>query len=165
MENTITSKPTSSLYGMVGDYSHLTKIPYVQKSAQDNWYRCGDICLDHGIGRLLGVSKPGETHSSNNRSRQWLPERRIGNWSIPLYPFGQTFRFDLQSIRHFNKRLALPREQATSPFLEKVKCNLRMAKPVTFECQRKKHSRSEEHTSELQSRERLVCRLLLEKIE
>src|SRR3712207_8471988 len=31
-----------------------------------------------------------------------------------------------------------------------------------FPC-RKKHSRSEEHTSELQSRQYLVCRLLLEK--
>src|SRR5690606_41505211 len=29
----------------------------------------------------------------------------------------------------------------------------------------KPHSRSEEHTSELQSREKLVCRLLLEKIK
>src|SRR5690606_40717630 len=30
---------------------------------------------------------------------------------------------------------------------------------------RRRHVRSEEHTSELQSRENLVCRLLLEKIE
>src|SRR3712207_7542379 len=34
---------------------------------------------------------------------------------------------------------------------------------VTAESPRKGHSRSEEHTSELQSRQYLVCRLLLEK--
>src|SRR5436309_9826137 len=34
---------------------------------------------------------------------------------------------------------------------------------VCYSCVRKNSTRSEEHTSELQSRENLVCRLLLEK--
>src|SRR5690606_41735445 len=35
--------------------------------------------------------------------------------------------------------------------------------PITFEAKAPPSARSEEHTSELQSRENLVCRLLLEK--
>src|SRR3712207_7712404 len=37
------------------------------------------------------------------------------------------------------------------------------AAPVARSCCRLRHGRSEEHTSELQSRQYLVCRLLLEK--
>src|SRR5690606_42073134 len=35
--------------------------------------------------------------------------------------------------------------------------------PTRFRSMKREHCRSEEHTSELQSRENLVCRLLLEK--
>src|SRR5690606_39468885 len=42
-------------------------------------------------------------------------------------------------------------------FARRGKCPLARGRPVVVQC------RSEEHTSELQSRENLVCRLLLEK--
>src|SRR5690606_40263576 len=47
-------------------------------------------------------------------------------------------------------------------FLEKVDHDL-LKETITKDLQNKNKNRSEEHTSELQSRENLVCRLLLEK--
>src|SRR3712207_7349535 len=39
----------------------------------------------------------------------------------------------------------------------------RLVRPLRLKLERQGHDRSEEHTSELQSRQYLVCRLLLEK--
>src|SRR5690606_41710479 len=44
-----------------------------------------------------------------------------------------------------------------------MKPTISSANPLTSPCARYSSRRSEEHTSELQSRENLVCRLLLEK--
>src|SRR5690606_42058758 len=48
-------------------------------------------------------------------------------------------------------------------FLERARTEWLRARGVEHEDLRRDHGRSEEHTSELQSRENLVCRLLLEK--
>src|SRR6266478_9631253 len=42
-------------------------------------------------------------------------------------------------------------------------CGASCGSPRSSTCRSKRHSRSEEHTSELQSQSNLVCRLLLEK--
>src|SRR5258707_1767222 len=44
-----------------------------------------------------------------------------------------------------------------------VHCNCRLGPFATWQCKLLALDRSEEHTSELQSRQYLVCRLLLEK--
>src|SRR5215813_14443416 len=62
-----------------------------------------------------------------------------------LFPYTTLFRSD---ERHVGRMLGL----------------LHLAAPLGLERrQRRRHVRSEEHTSELQSRPHLVCRLLLEK--
>src|SRR5690606_39841154 len=55
-----------------------------------------------------------------------------------------------QQMEPMNKRMKMHRKQAMTQIKQKRRINLVLA-------------RSEEHTSELQSRENLVCRLLLEK--
>src|SRR5258707_11868617 len=72
-----------------------------------------------------------------------------------LFPYTTLFR----SIQHF-VHIAFGRKQAA--FLQAVGdvlLGLMLPGALAFE----RRSRSEEHTSELQSRQYLVCRLLLEK--
>src|SRR5258708_21817636 len=66
-----------------------------------------------------------------------------------LFPYTTLFR----SLR----RVAIP-VGITCRFCERTDCNQRAAPSYKF-----RYSRSEEHTSELQSPDHLVCRLLLEK--
>src|SRR5438445_10065324 len=78
------------------------------------------------------------------RSRSWLA---TATWAVPL-PSGEIIASRAQ-LRDMSIRLrVLPPKEAP---------------PQTNQWPRGKTMRSEEHTSELQSRQYLVCRLLLEK--
>src|SRR2546425_6852277 len=68
-----------------------------------------------------------------------------------LFPYTTLFRSDRGQERRAAQRVQLAERQRTHP---------RQADP---DDQHRKHERSEEHTSELQSLAYLVCRLLLEK--
>src|SRR5256885_9271157 len=79
-----------------------------------------------------------------------------------LFPYTTLFRSQLadEFLFHFRRfdlvRLCLGRHrQGLTSFL--------IVRSATFGAQSERHSRSEEHTSELQSPCNLVCRLLLEK--
>src|SRR5690606_40137325 len=86
-------------------------------------------------------------------------------------------RLFLRENHHFLRPLGKPPEHRVSPSLgENLSSRLRAARaaqPPSFSARRSRsrmraarfssRARSEEHTSELQSREKLVCRLLLEK--
>src|SRR5690606_39891817 len=86
---------------------------------------------------------------------RWLPPRSL------LFPYTTLFRSELH-LRHLRKALhtqSLRYAQAVSEYFPE---DMRMTRPqggFVFWIE----LRSEEHTSELQSRENLVCRLLLEK--
>src|SRR3989442_9110490 len=71
-----------------------------------------------------------------------------------LFPYTTLFRSEteLRIERHLASLLDLPGEGVGVPMP-----SLRLVQAPVF------HGRSEEHTSELQSRPHLVCRLLLEK--
>src|SRR5690606_40824149 len=57
----------------------------------------------------------------------------------------------------------LSRNAKCGQYSSKSNCRVVMHNPVAGKRLRPEFTRSEEHTSELQSRENLVCRLLLEK--
>src|SRR5690606_39795502 len=59
-------------------------------------------------------------------------------------------------IKDVNRRMSIGEAKARRAKKEMVEANLRLVISIA-----KKYTRSEEHTSELQSRENLVCRLLL----
>src|SRR5690606_40017684 len=82
----------------------------------------------------------------------------------------------LHEIYHFGRKKSLPNTffydllKQSTEFLDDSVMILELAKKHLFDPQdlidalnNKTYQRSEEHTSELQSRENLVCRLLLEK--
>src|SRR3712207_6914327 len=76
-----------------------------------------------------------------------------------LFPYTTLFRsgsaraaMDQSSGRYTEPQDASPFLSLKSVYTDSLQCNMR-----------KDHMRSEEHTSELQSRQYLVCRLLLEK--
>src|SRR3712207_8882302 len=73
-----------------------------------------------------------------------------------LFPYTTLFRSD-PSLR--TRVVNLTEQEAREQAAEKK----RNAVLVSFEPKARRDSRSEEHTSELQSRQYLVCRLLLEK--
>src|SRR3712207_8841683 len=81
-----------------------------------------------------------------------------------LFPYTTLFRSDRPAASQPAERPELARAWTLLPeFFEQVAPDLRFGarrKPLET-CQRA--PRSEEHTSELQSRQYLVCRLLLEK--
>src|SRR5690606_39469846 len=88
-----------------------------------------------------------------------FPTRRSSDLSMPTRPRSVSWNWNPQSLTILN--------ESASP----------LTVPMPFDCSVKnsssasvaagalpaRSSRSEEHTSELQSRENLVCRLLLEK--
>src|SRR3712207_7710560 len=78
-----------------------------------------------------------------------------------LFPYTTLFRSEtpVRSLLHWPEEsvLAVPRE--SGPSKSSIVMYASAALPETV----KEPSRSEEHTSELQSRQYLVCRLLLEK--
>src|SRR3712207_6891283 len=79
-----------------------------------------------------------------------------------LFPYTTLFRSlsRMQPVldRHYTGSTNIPRSWATSGWLDPGRQSHSRKHPVAFEWRR-----SEEHTSELQSRQYLVCRLLLEK--
>src|SRR5436309_11032046 len=77
----------------------------------------------------------------------------------PLFPYTTLFR-SLDTLTPTPQR----QEEATlAPRLKKTDGYLEFARPARELVKAVGLLRSEEHTSELQSRENLVCRLLLEK--
>src|SRR5438067_10045938 len=72
-----------------------------------------------------------------------------------LFPYTTLFR-SLEALAHCSGRIGV-HPKHFSPSSVQFKGEINDALP------RKRHQRSEEHTSELQSRFDLVCRLLLEK--
>src|SRR5690606_41939854 len=88
----------------------------------------------------------------------------LDQWVFPSFPTRRSS--DLDGRLLCTRRAFLPREQspragyvASGSFAHEASCSL--YRPTSLACCLV--SRSEEHTSELQSRENLVCRLLLEK--
>src|SRR3712207_8833482 len=80
-----------------------------------------------------------------------------------LFPYTTLFRSDPHRMLHGNPeacRKALERAGLTWDDMSVIEVNEAFASVVL---QFAKDARSEEHTSELQSRQYLVCRLLLEK--
>src|SRR3712207_7788463 len=78
-----------------------------------------------------------------------------------LFPYTTLFRSGLETTYQSLNEL----EQAITDYIfyynnKRIKAKLKGLSPVQY---RTKSFRSEEHTSELQSRQYLVCRLLLEK--
>src|SRR2546425_8082136 len=71
-----------------------------------------------------------------------------------LFPYTTLFRSDVERprVRHDRGR-----------WEEEAPCDARQLRPAEEDLQAEANSRSEEHTSELQSLAYLVCRLLLEK--
>src|SRR5258707_9741368 len=79
-----------------------------------------------------------------------------------LFPYTTLFRSDLNVFADFKPRLPERYRTAKYVFLANIAPNLQ--RDVLHQVRtRPKIARSEEHTSELQSRQYLVCRLLLEK--
>src|SRR2546422_8612021 len=72
-----------------------------------------------------------------------------------LFPYTTLFRSRMSATTRARSAHELHRRKRHVSFANKTRL---MAAPVRF-----RHARSEEHTSELQSRLHLVCRLLLEK--
>src|SRR5258708_24745187 len=78
-----------------------------------------------------------------------------------LFPYTTLFRSSPYSNRDFDSRDRRARSRSTSysaGLASSRTCSPRIASPT-----RRPSLRSEEHTSELQSPDHLVCRLLLEK--
>src|SRR3712207_7502827 len=73
-----------------------------------------------------------------------------------LFPYTTLFRSRLQVLLHA--------EAARQELAEKrLRNGVALLRPLKCKRERRQKVRSEEHTSELQSRQYLVCRLLLEK--
>src|SRR5690606_41056973 len=86
-----------------------------------------------------------------------------------LFPYTTLFRSPLLSVRNLYKRFPV-----RGSLFSRQRSQVHAVEDVSFAIQKghdrmylrplaRKEGRSEEHTSELQSRENLVCRLLLEK--
>src|SRR3712207_7422009 len=74
-----------------------------------------------------------------------------------LFPYTTLFRSDQLGASRLGACHALPLGEPRPPRLKRLSRRFRLPLP------RRLRLRSEEHTSELQSRQYLVCRLLLEK--
>src|SRR5262249_62129566 len=79
--------------------------------------------------------------------------------SSSLFPSTTLFRSPMTNP---SRRLSHGRDAAVGVSLKSVDSALQAFKPIST-THRRRHRRSEEHTSELQSLTNLVCRLLLEK--
>src|SRR3712207_7888383 len=77
-----------------------------------------------------------------------------------LFPYTTLFRSELEAAGTFEDLTALGSGQDD---IDRQLHQLSSQSQVDDELSRMKAERSEEHTSELQSRQYLVCRLLLEK--
>src|SRR5690606_41750356 len=106
---------------------------------------CGHVCTFRACSVLRRPSRPPGARISCLCSTQRRPPR-----STP-FPYTTLFR----SVLHDEQRV---RVRALEERFGRKRSRL----PFVRECERP-IGRSEEHTSELQSRENLVCRLLLEK--
>src|SRR3712207_8739763 len=86
-----------------------------------------------------------------------------------LFPYTTLFRSGMRRIREWRQRRAEARHHASAPeasatdFEEQLRVWRSIMGPERTEPFSPEASRSEEHTSELQSRQYLVCRLLLEQ--
>src|SRR5207249_10165295 len=81
-----------------------------------------------------------------------------------LFPYTALFRSATKTIVGFRIRGAPPRHGSPHPGLDQLEPPEHMnERCISNRCQAGRRHRSEEHTSELQSRFDLVCRLLLEK--
>src|SRR3712207_7997530 len=86
-----------------------------------------------------------------------------------LFPYTTLFR-SRQAAHALDHSAEYVKRHAVAPARARLGLQGRMGKPAqvlrereVWGCQAVIHPRSEEHTSELQSRQYLVCRLLLEK--
>src|SRR3712207_8487413 len=77
-----------------------------------------------------------------------------------LFPYTTLFRSAARLRQHAVHRSVMPTSRMTRPHFS---CSARMCAPNASGVVVQISMRSEEHTSELQSRQYLVCRLLLEK--
>src|SRR5438067_9962151 len=80
-----------------------------------------------------------------------------------LFPYTTLFRSSRISIFHFLFPIFRFPVPTTAPRFATTKCRQIQTRSTTHPAFRGRDARSEEHTSELQSRFDLVCRLLLEK--
>src|SRR3712207_7679327 len=83
-----------------------------------------------------------------------------------LFPYTTLFRSSCSPPRSaplLETPSPLPCSPAGSPVVTAVPHNSTIAAGIPADCSTVTWGRSEEHTSELQSRQYLVCRLLLEK--
>src|SRR5690554_7072260 len=78
-----------------------------------------------------------------------------------LFPYTTLFRSKDQALKAIFGKVAEKLAENESTIVEEL--NSAQGKPVDIGGYYKPDARSEEHTSELQSRPHLVCRLLLEK--
>src|SRR2546427_9606407 len=76
-----------------------------------------------------------------------------------LFPYTTLFRSHL----HRRRRASEPRDRKGAVALRHRPRQVRVLRLLCRGVSRRRHPRSEEHTSELQSQSNLVCRLLLEK--
>src|SRR5258707_7190087 len=77
-----------------------------------------------------------------------------------LFPYTTLFRSPGAYVQGYGTSGARYRTSDVSLFAQD---DWRLRSTLTLKAGRRRQSRSEEHTSELQSRQYLVCRLLLEK--
>src|SRR5690606_39804658 len=85
--------------------------------------------------------------------------------SSPLFPYTTLFR-SVPGAGRLRRRSRLPGAEHRTGGRRQRQCPATGPQPFRNQlvaAVRRPHARSEEHTSELQSRENLVCRLLLEK--
>src|SRR2546421_9300549 len=80
-----------------------------------------------------------------------------------LFPYSTLFRSRLADDPHARERLAAEFELDLDPSGPMQRVSLDAGEARALAAAREQLQRSEEHTSELQSRSDLVCRLLLEK--
>src|SRR2546427_8923273 len=79
-----------------------------------------------------------------------------------LFPYTTLFRYGLELLEQVQRKLVV---RAGTRFLVQARCGLQVVVHHIGRCGLEDFqlTRSEEHTSELQSQSNLVCRLLLEK--
>src|SRR5690606_41637257 len=91
-----------------------------------------------------------------------FPTRRSSDLASPCTPFTASFRTKARWGRHSNS--IWPSDSTCARQHGRTSSRIRLITDGWWHSWRRSFGpRSEEHTSELQSRENLVCRLLLEK--
>src|SRR5690606_40951989 len=93
-----------------------------------------------------------------------LVEESDENWLYGLVAFAVIEEQRIEWMKHMQENTGrLPTPEQVSEWYQQQPPNCLLRAKGTAENALQLYSRSEEHTSELQSRENLVCRLLLEK--